>query len=91
MRRKDLAHSGSLQIENEIGSNLLDPTVRSEQPPKLLELLSLRHHSLLPLIPLHSEKPAPRLRATKNCDGMYQISGYLDSLYASDTVTRDKL
>jgi len=34
MRRKDLAHSCGFQIENEIGSDLLDPRLRNEQPPQ---------------------------------------------------------
>jgi hypothetical protein len=63
----------SLQFENEIDGNLLDPTVRSGQPPKLLDLQHFAATYYFPLIPLHAEKPAPELGAAKNYDSFYQF------------------
>ncbi len=69
MPRLRLAHLGALQEENGIDGNLLDPTVRSEQPPNSSTFCRFDTH----WIPLHTERPTPKTGETKNYDAFYQF------------------
>src|SRR5260370_12851164 len=72
--------------------NLLDPTVRSEQPPNssnFSRLVTTAQESLLSS--LRTGRPAPKQGRRRIMMRSISFLSDLDSLYESDTVTRYKL